>query len=83
MFFLSLPILVFSQKIVEERNFTKIDNIVRSYGEVASIDDLHQKIAYDFDTDLERICVVYTWTVWNLNYEDSSLHKAPKFSLYY
>ncbi|CAL2101983.1 Transglutaminase superfamily protein [Tenacibaculum sp. 190130A14a] len=69
------------------QNLKKVDQIVSSYPEVTSIEELAKKINYDFKgSNLEKVRAVYTWIGINIKYDymlyDSNLLRQPEFIVF-
>jgi transglutaminase/protease-like cytokinesis protein 3 len=53
---------------VSSQNLFKVDQIIKSYPEINSIEELANKINYDFKTDLEKAKAIYSWLAINIKY---------------
>ncbi len=66
-FFLFFAITV---SISAQNNKLKaVDNIMYSYTNIASIEELAKRIDYDFETDIEKVRAIFTWISLNIQYE--------------
>ena len=62
--FLLLSLSLFSQKSQLDR----VDDIIKSYHNIESIEDLAKKIDSDFSSPIEKVRAAYTWTAKNISY---------------
>lgn len=64
----------------QTNKLTDVDKIIYSYSNIDSIEELTQKIDYDFKTNKEKIRAVFTWIALNIGYEmkNPNLLKIPK-----
>ncbi|CAM1374245.1 transglutaminase domain-containing protein [Tenacibaculum xiamenense] len=81
--FLILSIATYSQKNTKDSSLRRVDKIIRSYKNVSSINELYQRIDYDFDSELEKTRAIFTWIAINLTYNDSNVIPSPEFMAYY
>lgn len=68
---LLLLILFFFSYFSFSQNFKKVDQIIRYYPEINSIEELAQKIDYDFkNSDIEKVRAIYNWIILNITYKN-------------
>lgn len=72
---------------LHSQDFSKVDVIVQSYHSIKSIDELSNRINYDFKTDYEKVRAVYNYINLNISYDYSKLNselvKGPEQYFYY
>jgi hypothetical protein len=80
---ITLLFFIFSLNLFTQ-DLNKVDQIIKSYHSVNSIEELAKSIDYNFKTDLEKLKAIYTWTALNIEYyeEKTILLKAPKMIFY-
>lgn len=61
-----------------------VDKVMLSYQEPKSIEDLAERIDYDFKSDIEKVRAIFTWMCLNIEYNTPSTKtlKSPE-SIYY
>ena len=80
---ITLLFFIFSLNLFTQ-DLNKVDQIIKSYHSVNSIEELAKSIDYNFKTDLEKLKAIYTWTALNIEYyeEKTLLLKAPRVIVY-
>ena len=75
--FLFMTSISWAQKI----DFKKVDTSVQFYGDVSSIEELANKIDYDFETDIEKARAAFFWIATNIEYINKNPFQTanPKF----
>ncbi|WP_299103647.1 transglutaminase domain-containing protein [uncultured Tenacibaculum sp.] len=76
-----------SNQLSFSQDFKKVDQIIKYYPEIQTIEQLAQKINYDFkNSNLEKVRAIYTWIGLNIKYDymlfNSSLLRHPEFIAY-
>ena len=80
---ITLLFFIFSLNLFTQ-DLNKVDQIIKSYHSVNSIEELAKSIDYNFKTDLEKLKAIYTWTALNIEYyeEKTLLLTAPRIIVY-
>ena len=76
--------LISFNEISFSQDLTRVDKIMYSYNGINSIEELSERIDYDFKTKIEKVRAIYTWIALNIeyNYFSNKLLVAPDFVVY-
>lgn len=79
-----LSLLLFFNTLLNAQNLKKVDAIIYSYIEPNSIEELSNRIDYDFKTDLEKVRAIYNWIALNIEYDvfKTTVLNSPEFFIY-
>lgn len=78
-----LLIFLFLSFNSNSQNLSKVDQIIKSYPYIGSIENLAKKIDYDFLTKIEKARAVYSWLTININYYSDNILKPSELIIYY
>ncbi|TCI85292.1 transglutaminase domain-containing protein [Tenacibaculum sp. M341] len=70
---------------IQSQDLNRVDKIIRSYKDPASIEELSQRINFDFKSPIEKARAAFSWVAMNINYYkyDANLIKIPAKIQYY
>jgi transglutaminase/protease-like cytokinesis protein 3 len=72
---------------IQSQDLEKVDLIINSYQQIASVEELAEKINKDFKTDRDKVRAIFSWITLNIKYDEIStqtnLIKAPEIYLYF
>ncbi|SDR72665.1 Transglutaminase-like superfamily protein [Polaribacter sp. KT25b] len=80
-------ILLICSFSIQSQNLKKVDLIISKYQSISSVEQLAEKINYDFKTDKEKVRAIFSWITLNIKYDQIStqtnLIKAPEIIMYF